>query len=106
MRGFPAWADSAIGNFRRGMQAGVVLPRPLVEKMIPQLRAMVRPTPPRACSTAPSASFRPTLPAADQQRLTAAYQQAIGTELVPTYQKLADFPAERVPAQGPRHAPA
>ena len=38
VRGFTVWADSAIGNFRRGMKAGVVLPKALVEKMIPQMR--------------------------------------------------------------------
>jgi uncharacterized protein (DUF885 family) len=38
LRGFPVWADSAIGNFRRGMKAGVVLPKALVPKMVSQLR--------------------------------------------------------------------
>ncbi|HEX8505474.1 MAG TPA: DUF885 family protein, partial [Hymenobacter sp.] len=38
---FPVWADSAMANFRQGMRAGVVLPRVLVLKMVPQLQAQV-----------------------------------------------------------------
>ncbi|MEJ7663159.1 MAG: DUF885 family protein [Hymenobacter sp.] len=38
VHGYTLWADSAIGNFRRGMRAGVVLPKSLVTKMIPQMR--------------------------------------------------------------------
>jgi uncharacterized protein (DUF885 family) len=40
LQSFPVWADSAIGNFRRGMRAGVVLPKALVPKMVSQLRAV------------------------------------------------------------------
>jgi uncharacterized protein (DUF885 family) len=39
VQGFTVWTDSAIGNFRRGMKAGVVLPKALVVKMLPQLNA-------------------------------------------------------------------
>jgi len=38
---FPAWADSAIVYFRKGMAANIVLPASLVTKMIPQMDAMV-----------------------------------------------------------------
>src|SRR4051794_9933361 len=40
-KGFPAWADSAIVYFRKGMAAKYVLPRPLVVKMIPEMEAML-----------------------------------------------------------------
>jgi uncharacterized protein (DUF885 family) len=91
VRAYPVWADSAIGNFRRGMRAGVVLPRPLVEKMLPQMQAMVTTDPSKSIFYGPVAKFPATVPAADQQRLTAAYQQAIKEQVVPTYQKLHDF---------------
>jgi uncharacterized protein (DUF885 family) len=91
VRAYPVWADSAIGNFRRGMRAGVVLPRPLVEKMLPQMQAMVTTDPSKSIFYGPVAKFPATVPAADQQRLTTAYQQAIKEQVVPTYQKLHDF---------------
>ena len=91
LRGFPAWADSAIGNFRRGAATGVVLPRVLVEKMIPQMQALVVSDPTQSLFYGPVKQFPAGIPAADQQRLTDAYRAAILTQVVPTYQKLGAF---------------
>ena len=38
---FSVWADTAIANFQQGAQKGIVLPRVLVVKMIPQMQNMV-----------------------------------------------------------------
>src|SRR5215475_862059 len=38
---FPIWVDSAIIYFRKGIKEGVVLPKALVVKMIPQMEAFV-----------------------------------------------------------------
>ncbi|AMM52267.1 hypothetical protein TH61_15175 [Rufibacter sp. DG15C] len=91
VQGFTAWADSAIGNFRSGMAAGVVLPKPLVAKMIPQLEALVVADPTKSLFYSPIQNFPKEVPAADRARLTEAYKKAITTQLVPTYQKLATF---------------
>ncbi|SHJ82013.1 Uncharacterized conserved protein, DUF885 familyt [Hymenobacter daecheongensis DSM 21074] len=91
VHGFPVWADSAISNFRAGMRASVVLPRALVQKMIPQMRALVVTDPAKSLFYGPISTFPKDLAAADRPRLTTAYQQAIGQELVPAYRKLADF---------------
>ncbi|HEX8504744.1 MAG TPA: DUF885 domain-containing protein [Hymenobacter sp.] len=91
VHGFTVWADSAIGNFRQGMAGGVVLPKTLVVKMIPQLDALAAADPAKNVFYGPIAKLPATLPAADKERLTAAYQRAISAELVPTYQKLSAF---------------
>ncbi|RTQ46587.1 DUF885 domain-containing protein [Hymenobacter gummosus] len=92
VRGFSVWADTAISNFRRGMQAGVVLPRPLVLKIIPQLEAQVKADPTQSDFYGPIRNLGKTgIAAADQQRITAAYRAAIQNELVPTYRKLGQF---------------
>jgi uncharacterized protein (DUF885 family) len=88
---FTAWTDSAIGNFRQGMARGVVLPRTLVVKMIPQLEALAAADPTKSVFYGPITKLPDTLPAADKERLTTAYQRAISTELVPAYQKLSAF---------------
>jgi uncharacterized protein (DUF885 family) len=88
---FPVWADSAIGNFRRGMKAGVVLPKALVVKMIPQLESFVVTDPTASLFYGPVAKFPAGVPAAEQPQLVAAYRQAIQQDLVPSYQKLAQF---------------
>ncbi|ALW85599.1 hypothetical protein AUC43_11155 [Hymenobacter sedentarius] len=88
---FPVWADSAIGNFRQGMRAGVVLPRVLVLKMVPQLQAQVTADATKSLFYGPITRMPASFSEADKTRLAAAYQQAILTQLVPTYRKLADF---------------
>ena len=93
VNGFPVWADSAISNFRRGMKAGVVLPKSLVVEMLPQLSAkdIVVTDPTKSLFYGPIKNFPKDFSDADKQRLTAAYKQAILTKLVPTYQKLGTF---------------
>ena len=88
---FPVWADSAIANFREGAKAAVVLPKVLVLKMVPQLQAQVVGEPTRSLFYGPIAHLPASFSEADRSRLTAAYQEAIATDLVPTYRKLADF---------------
>lgn len=104
VRGFTVWADSAIGNFRRGMKAGVVLPKALVQKMIPQMRAadMQVTDATKSLFYGPINAFPKDFSAADKQRLTQDYQKAILTEVVPTYKKLGDFLAnEYLPKSRP-----
>ena len=91
VHGFTVWTDSAIASFRQGMKAGVVLPRTLVIKMIPQLEALVTADATKSLFYGPITKLPDTVPAADKARLTTAYQQAISTELVPVYQKLSTF---------------
>ncbi|MGY2131819.1 DUF885 domain-containing protein [Hymenobacter sp. HD11105] len=90
-KGFAAWGDSAIGNFRKGMAAGVVLPRPLVEKMIPQMQDLVVTDPTKSLFYGPVTKFPDGVSDADKQRLTAAYKDAILNDLAPTYKKLGAF---------------
>ena len=91
VRGFPVWADSAMANFRQGLKTGVVLPKVLVEKTIPQLEAVAVAEPAKSLFYGPITKLPASFSEADKVRLTAAYQQAIRAELVPTYQKLAQF---------------
>ena len=88
---FPVWADSAIGNFRQGMKAAVVLPRVLVLKMVPQLQGQITSDAAKSLFYGPITRLPASFSETDKARLTAAYQQAILTDVVPTYRKLADF---------------
>ncbi|OGX82687.1 DUF885 domain-containing protein [Hymenobacter coccineus] len=91
VHGFPVWADSAIANFRAGMKAGVVLPKTLVVKMIPQIRSLQTTDATKSLFYGPITLLPGTFANADKTRLTAAYQKAILGELVPSYKKLGDF---------------
>lgn len=93
VHGFVAWTDSAIDNFRRGMQAGVVLPKILVTRMIPQLRAkdIVVTDPTKSLFWGPIRKLPDGFTSVEKERLTKAYRQTILSDIVPTYRKLADF---------------
>ena len=91
MKKFSVWADSAIGNFRQGMAAGVVLPKALVLEIIPQLESMVVTDPTKSLFYQPLTHFPKDISTADSQRLTEDYKQTIFSEIIPTYKKLADF---------------
>ena len=91
VHGFTVWTDSAIANFRQGIKAGVVLPKALVIKMIPQLDALVVADATKSMFYGPITKLPDAMPPADKARLTTAYQQAIRAELVPAYQKLSAF---------------
>jgi uncharacterized protein (DUF885 family) len=55
------------------------------------MQSMVVSDPTKSLFYGPIQNFPAEVPAADRQRLTQAYQQAISTQLVPAYQKLATF---------------
>jgi uncharacterized protein (DUF885 family) len=93
VHGFIAWSDSAIENFRAGMNAGVVLPKPLVRKMIPQVRGkdIVVSDPEASLFYGPIRKLPASFSPADRTRLTEAYRKAILADIVPSYRKLGDF---------------
>lgn len=91
IRLFTVWCDSAIANFREGMKAGVVLPKALVVKMIPQMESMVVKDPEKSPFFKPVRNLPDSISAADSLQIARDYKKAILTEVVPTYRKLADF---------------
>lgn len=91
IRGFQVWGDTAIANMRRGLAAGIVLPRALAQKVVPQMQALVVSDPHKSLFYDPIRQLPKDFSPADQERLTQAYRQAIAEKIVPTYKKLQDF---------------
>lgn len=89
--GFKAWTDSAIVYFNRGLQNGYVLPRYLVEKMIPELQSMVTPDIMKSIFYTPVILMPDSFSAADKARITLDYSRLIDEKLVPAYKKLGDY---------------
>jgi uncharacterized protein (DUF885 family) len=88
---FSVWADTATANFRKGMAAGVVLPKALVLKMYPQMLSMVVTDPKKSLFYGPINLLPKDFSAADRKRITGEYEKAILTVIVPAYQKLGTF---------------
>ena len=88
---FNAWADSAIVYFKKGIAANYVLPKTLVQKMIPQMNDLVTKDASKNLFYGPIAKLPSTFSDADKKRLTVAYTKLIAEQLVPAYKKLGDF---------------
>ena len=91
LSGFPAWVDTAIYDMRKGMNAGWVLPRSLVVKMLPQLQAVVVKNDTSSIFYGPIKTMPDSFSAADKQRLTEAYKKAIANIVNLSYTKIHDF---------------
>lgn len=91
MRAFSVWADTAIGNFKKGAAVGIVLPKALVVKMIPQMQSMVVTNPEQSLFYGPVKLIPASFSAADKQKITDDYRKAITSTIIPAYKKLADY---------------
>jgi uncharacterized protein (DUF885 family) len=81
-------------NMREGMASGVVQPRVLMQKVIPQLDALIKDKPEDTLFWRPIANLPADMPAAEKERLTAAYRALIAEQLMPAYRELRRFVAD------------
>ena len=91
MDGFAAWADQSIANMKIGVAKGVVQPRVVVERTIPQLAAQIVDDPKQSIFWRPILNFPAGLSVADRQRLMKAYEEKIATVVMPAYRRLHDY---------------
>ncbi|MCR6685018.1 DUF885 family protein [Pseudoxanthomonas sp.] len=97
--GIPVLFDQAIANMREGMAAGVVQPRPLMQKVLPQLDALIRPTAEETLFWNPIRNMPEDIPAAERERIAADYKRLVENRLMPAYRRLRGFIAtEYLPA--------
>lgn len=89
--GFTSALDTVIANMRRGMAAGIVQPRVLMERVLPQLSAHVVSVPDSSIFYGPIRNMPESFSPEDRARLTAAYEEAIRKQLVPGFARLHDF---------------
>lgn len=91
--------DVIIGNMREGMEQGVVQPKALMVKVLPQLKAHIVDDVETSLFYGPIKNMPESFSEEDRKRLTQEYVKAIKGWVVPTYQKMHDFiEKEYIPA--------
>jgi uncharacterized protein (DUF885 family) len=90
----PVIFEQAIVNMREGMKAGLVQPRVLMEKVLPQLDANTSEDVEKSTFWGPITNMPKDFSAADRERLTTAFRNLVGTQLNPAYKKLRAFIAD------------
>jgi hypothetical protein len=94
---YARWTHDAIRRMREGVKAGVLLPRIVVERVLPQLRVHTGLAPEKTEFWHPIEQLPAEFPPADRQRLAAAYRRKIETVIEPAYRRLYEFLNGRPP---------
>lgn len=87
----PVLLDTQIANMREGIKAGVVQPRVVMEKVVPQLDAIITDRPEDSQFWGPVANMPADFPGEEKARLTGAYRDLIANRLMPALRRQRDF---------------
>jgi uncharacterized protein (DUF885 family) len=90
----PILMDTAIANMREGVKAGLVQPRILMERTLPQLQANAVDDPEKSIFWGPIERMPKEFSATDRDRLTAAFRVLISTQLTPAYRRMHAYIAD------------
>ncbi|MHA6696752.1 DUF885 domain-containing protein [Chryseobacterium sp. A301] len=93
MNQFPNWMDAAEENFRLGMKSGMVLPKVLVLRMIPQLRAAEITSTDFATNIfyGPLRDMPKSFSEKEAAKWRKAYKSVINGKIIPAYIRMAEF---------------
>ena len=88
---YSVWIDSAMVYMKKGIAKGVVLPKSLTVKLIPQFAEMATPNIEDNLFYSAIKLMPASFPDGIKEDLTAQYTATINTKLIPQYKKMADF---------------
>ncbi len=91
LEAFVEYADTAIAYFKQGVKQGVVLPKALVVKMVPQLESLSQTDTAKSVFFKPVNNMPPGFSSSDKNRLRNQYTETINTKLLPAYKRLAHY---------------
>lgn len=90
-RGFSTWVDTAIANMREGVAEGIVQPRALMEKVLPQLEPLMVDDPEKNILFGPLKQLPAELDPEGRVKLSVEYGDGIRTLMLPAYRRLHAF---------------
>ena len=88
---FLPFLDTAVVKMQQGIARGIVLPKVLIKKMIPQLDGFVTAPVQQHLFYAPIALMPDDFPADEKKRLTHAFADMVSNKIAPKYKMLQDF---------------
>ncbi|MBV1911250.1 MAG: DUF885 domain-containing protein [Kangiellaceae bacterium] len=89
--GFAEWMESVVQSMKLGVKKGVVLPRSIVEKLIPQLKAHVVDNIEDSVFYSPLQSIPEDITGKARQNLKTEYSAMIEETIVPAYRKTLQY---------------
>jgi uncharacterized protein (DUF885 family) len=103
--GFVLYLDRAIGQMQRGLRERVVLPRPIVDRVLAQLDESLAQPLDRSPYYQPALNIPKAIGPAEAERLRAAYAAALQQRVRPALQRLRAFMAGPYRAASPTGTP-
>ncbi len=96
---YTAWLQSVENMMREGIKQGVVLPKPLAEKLLPQFQVHIVSNASESLFWGPIDNFPEDFTQQQRVEISAGYNQMIMQTLVPAYQRMSEFLAnEYIPS--------
>lgn len=95
LQGLPAWIDQAIANMDEGIEKGILQPKPLIERLLPQIDVLLPADAAQSPYLAATRNFPAEVAEAERVRLRAAYEKLVQAEVAPAVGKLKRYLAER-----------
>lgn len=89
--GFATWMEQAVINMRNGIERGVVLPKPVVESIIPQLKAQILDNPADSSLMGPLNKAGDKLSAEETRQIRQQYLQLIDAKITPAFKNMLTF---------------
>ncbi len=90
-KGFAKWIDSAITAMKNGTKVGVVQPKAIVKKILPQLKTHIVSDVKESLFYAPLKKLPKDLSEKQKAKLVSDYSNTIAEVIVPSYKKMFDF---------------
>jgi len=89
--GFVVYVDQAITNMQEGVRQGIVQPRVLMVKSLPQIESQIVDSAQDSGFWAPIENMPNEFSNEERERLTVAFKDAIENKVLPSYQRVANF---------------
>jgi len=88
---YNAWLDTALAKMKEGITLGYVHPESIVKKIIPQFEAMAQGAVTEHLFYSPVKNMPESFTEAEKMSIDSTYQKIINEDIIPRYEKLAEF---------------
>lgn len=89
------WLETAEERMKQGIKNGIVLPKSLIKKVIPQLKTILNPDLNQNLFFSPARQFPESFSDKDKSILTEKYTEMVLNKIIPAYKKISDFMSEQ-----------
>ncbi len=91
LRDIPRYFDENLDNMRDGVQSGFVLPQVVIEGILPTIKAQIKDNPEDSSFFEPFQDMAGTIPDAARYRLREDARDAISSNVMPAFARLAEY---------------